>query len=106
MAKHMLVKKAQSGGTITYGDLMKEMKGPGRGYIGEVLEALCREEHEHARPMLGAIVIHKSDKVPGHAFWSLPWIPQDIKDSSKERKINYWKSERERVYHYWQNHNP
>jgi hypothetical protein len=106
IARDILVNNAKKGDTITYGELIQEMGGPGRGYIGEVLEAVCRGEHKRARPMLGAVVIHKGDRVPGHAFWNLPWIPEDIRNAPKETKIDYWKCEREKVYHYWRNCNP
>ncbi len=87
--------------SITYKDLMDEMGGPGRGYIGEVLEAICQAEHREKRPLLSALVVHSNDRLPGDVFWKLSVVPPHVRNGSKEEKINFWKNECDKLYKHW-----
>ncbi|MBA7702986.1 hypothetical protein ES703_111766 [subsurface metagenome] len=89
--------------SITYKGLMGEMGGPGRGYIGEVLEAICQAEHREKRPLLSALVVHSNDRLPGDAFWKLSVVPPHIRTGSKEEKKKFWKNECDKLYKRWGN---
>ena len=96
-----VAKGKRGDGSITYKDLMDEMGGPGRGYIGEVLEEICQEEARHARPLLGALVVHTVDLVPGNGFWKLSIVRKHISHTSRQEKIDFWEKERRKVYKHW-----
>lgn len=87
---------------ITYEELMDEMGGPGRGYIGEVLEEVCCSEHEKGHPLLSALVIHSSDRSPGYGFWCIRVLPEKVKNSSDEEKRVFWLEECNNVWRFWQ----
>jgi hypothetical protein len=89
---------------ITYKELMTEMGGPGRGYIGEVLEEVCCNEYSKNRLLLSAVVIHKTDGLPGEGFWKIRVIPDVIKNASKTVKEAFWHYQCNRVWRYWQKH--
>lgn len=89
---------------ITYGELMDEMGGPGRGYIAEVLEELCCSEHERGQPLLSALVIHSSDRLPGYGFWCIRILPERVRNFSDEEKRVFWMQECEKVWEFWRQH--
>ncbi len=90
--------------TISYKELMEEMGGPGRGYIGKVLEEVCHREHEEGRPLLSALVVHKTNGLPGNGFWKLRVLPPSLKKASMEEKKNHWQQECRKVWEYWEKH--
>ena len=88
---------------ITYGELMDEMGGgPGRGYIAEVLEEVCCSEHERGHPLLSALVIHSSDRLPGYGFWCIRVLPERVRYYSDAEKRDFWMKEREKIWRFWQ----
>lgn len=49
-----------------------DMENPAhRDAIRQILGIISTYEHQHGRPMLTAIVVHKQDNVPGHGFFEL-----------------------------------
>ncbi len=91
---------------ITYKDLEKEMGGPGRGYIGEVLEEVSDREHGQNRPLLSALVVRKDTKRPSYGFWELRVLPPSLRNASKQEKIDRWKQEHRKTCEYWKSHDP
>jgi hypothetical protein len=91
---------------ITYTELMDEMGGPGRGYIGELLEEVSDTEYENSRPLLSAVVVHKIGELPGNGFWELRVLPPSLRNASREEKIDRWKEEHKHACEYWEKHNP
>ena len=100
-ARRILEDVAKNGKTITYGELMKKMRGPGQGYIGEILEKICITERENGRPRLSAVVVCHSNRLPGEIFWKSCVLPPSIKNASMAGKIDYWEEERSRVWKLW-----
>lgn len=86
---------------IFYEELMDEMGGPGRGYIGQVLEEVCCSEFKKGHPLLSAIVIHRTNRSPGYGFWCVPVIPEKIKNASEVQKRVFWLEECEKVWRFW-----
>jgi hypothetical protein len=87
-------------GFIEYNELMGKMGGPGRAYIGGVLEevACCKKKEDE--PILTAIVIHAHDGKPGDSFWKIRCLPLDKKVAqSKDKKI-FWEKECDKVWNY------
>ena len=49
-----------------------DMENPAdRDRIRQILGIISTYEHQHGRPMLTAIVVHKQDNIPGHGFFEL-----------------------------------
>ena len=92
--------------SITYKDLMDEMGRPGRGYIGEVLEAICQAEHREKRPLLSALVVRKDNKQPSYGFWELRVLSPSLRNASMEEKKDRWEKEKRKAYEYWEKHDP
>lgn len=107
LAKPILVRVAKNGTFITYKEeLMKEMRGPGRGHIGEVLEEVSNSEYENGRPLLSALVVHKTDRLPGNGFWELRVLPPSLKNAPMEEKKKRWEEEYKKAWEYWKKHDP
>ena len=96
-ARNILIEVARKEGAITYGELMEEMGGPGRGYIGRVLKAVCEGERRQGRPLLGSLVVRAGAGHPGDGYWDSPAAPK----GSRQEKMDFWQKERQRVYEYW-----
>lgn len=86
---------------IPYKQLMDEMGGPGRGYIGEVLEEVCQREYQEGRPLLSALVVHSNDRQPGDAFWKISVMPANVRNGTKEVKKNFWEEQCREVWKQW-----
>jgi len=86
---------------IPYKQLMDEMGGPGRGFIGEVLEEICQSEHHEGRPLLSALVVHENNGHPGDGFWETPVVPKDVRNGTKEVKKNFWEEQCREVWKQW-----
>jgi len=101
LARPILIEVAKRENTITYKNLMEKMGGPGRGYIGEILEEICQRERDEKRPLLSALVVHSNDQLPGYAFWKLSFMPEGIRNGTKEAKRKFWKQQRSEVWKKW-----
>jgi hypothetical protein len=105
MIRPILVRVAKNKDVITYKELQEEMGGPGRGYIGKVLEEVSDSEYEENRPLLSALVVHKTNGIPGNGFWKLRVFPPSLKNASAEEKKDRWEKEKTMVWDYWEKHN-
>ena len=70
-AREELVRVAKKRGMVSYSELMALMDGPGRGYIGQVLDELNKRESTIARPPLSALVLVNGTTRPGEGFFLL-----------------------------------
>ena len=71
-----LLSVAKTKDITTYGQIAPlaglDMESPAdRDEIGRLLGEISTFEHQHNRPMLSAVVVHKDDKTPGHGFFEL-----------------------------------
>ena len=96
-----VAKGKREGKFITYQQLMDEMGGPGRGYIGEVLEEICQSEHQEGRPLLSAVVVGSKERHPGKAFWELEFVPESVRNGTKEVKKKFWEEQCRKVREQW-----
>ncbi len=102
LARPILVSVAKARTFITYDELKGRMGGPGRGYIGEVLEEVSDSEYEKGRPLLSALVVHTVDLLPGNGFWELRVLPPPLKNASMKDKIYRWCEECRKAWKHWQ----
>lgn len=89
---------------LTYSDVAPlaglDMSNPDdRGEIGEILGDISSFEHDEGRPLLSAVVIEATSKIPGHGFFTLAQAVGLMKPSD-DKKAYYWK-ELQRVYDAW-----
>ena len=109
LARPILIEVARGkreGRFITYQQLMDEMGGPGRGYIGEVLKEVCTGEYEDNRPLLSALVVHATEQLPGKGFWELRVLPSSLRNAAMREKMDHWEQEYRKAREYWQKHDP
>jgi hypothetical protein len=119
-----LIEVAKRGETITYGELMKEVKIPRGGRkpeigIGGVVGQISEDEHCEGRPRLSAIAVRTHSRRkncpqghPGGGFFGLEGIPPEFirpRDHSNliltSREKQFVKQEQEKVWNYWKMHN-
>ncbi len=100
----ILIEVAKKRTVTTYSELMERLDGPGRAYIGEVVGEVSIIESREERPLLSAVVVRKDTKMPGEGFWGLTYETQSAKSEVDRR--NFWESELNKVYDYWQRHDP
>jgi hypothetical protein len=66
---------AQSGATITYSGLVKDIKAldlpPDSEVLARLLDDISRAENEAGRGMLSAVVVHADDGLPCDGFYKL-----------------------------------
>lgn len=103
-ARSILIREARKGNNVKYNQLMGEMGGPGRGYIGEVLEEVTDSENKLGRPILSSIVVHQNGLGPGEGFWRLGCISPTLKNSPRSVKIAFWQAQCQNVWNYWKVH--
>lgn len=112
-AQPILIEVAKRGAFITYGELMKKLGGPGRGYIGEVIGQISETEVSEGRPKLSAIVVRSDTQMVGGGFFGLPQTPEAIRRTAPEKlqdpnlsdaDFKYWQGELQEVYRYWRKH--
>jgi hypothetical protein len=97
-----LIRAARYSGTTTYQALAQIMDLPLSGSwmgtaTGNMLREISRNEHQHGRPMLSAVVVGVSG-VPGQGFYGLAEERGRFKGGSKEDKLRFWEEERKVVY--------
>jgi len=119
--RQKLIDVAKRGGTITYGELMKEFgiprghRKPGVG-IGHVVGEISEHEHSQGRPLISAIVVRANSGtaicpkgVPGGGFFGLPGIPSRLARSESDwanpqltkEEQKFLLAEQHRVWQYW-----
>lgn len=102
--RDLLIKIAKNRETITYSALIREIGGLGRGYIGRVLQIVCRDEYERGRPLLGSLVVLAGTGHPGRGYWDGSPVSDSIGSSPKPEQLRYWHEQLDMVYAYWETH--
>jgi hypothetical protein len=119
--REKLIEVAKRGGTITYGELMKEFgiprghRKPGIG-IGHVVGDISEHEHDNERPLISAIVVRANSGtticpkgIPGGGFFGLPGIPSILSRSESEwanpklteKEQKFVLAQQQKVWQYW-----
>ena len=105
--RERLIEKAKARELIEYGEFINGHYGVARGQgapwqIGTVLGEICKNERSQGRPLLCAICVLKSTGMPSKGFWKGPTYEQARKRGVS--KQDFWESEVNEVYDYWQKH--
>jgi len=106
LARPILVQVAKGRTFITYIELQSKMGGPGMEDMGEVLEEVSNSECENGRPLLSALVVHKTDRLLGNGFWELRVLPPSLKNAPMEEKKKRWEEEYKKAWECWKKHDP
>ena len=100
-----LIRAAQHHGIVTYQELADLVGLPLQGnYMGKELGhytgEISREESEHGRPMLSAIVVGSSGK-PGGGFFVLAKELGKLTSDDPAEQNAFWEAEKRAVYETW-----
>jgi len=100
-----LIQVARSGSLISYSEIAPlvtdKINSPRSPVLGKVLRGICSYEVKHGRPMLGSVVVHKTDGHPGKGYFKGAW---SLGLFSGGEELIFWKAELEKVYRYWSSH--
>lgn len=101
-ARQILVRRAKKRQLIEYGELTREIRSihfePHGNEFRHFLGQLSWEEDAAGRGMITAIVVHKSDSLPGGGFFVLAErLGRDASD-----QLRFWSAEVQRVFTNWQ----
>ena len=111
-AQRKLQQVARGQQTIAYSDLTAAASRAGlvapdphssatAGLLGQI--ALL--EHEAKRPLLSAVVVHKSgDLAPGPGFWNFARELDMATSTGEHAELAFWSKELQRCHAYWRNH--
>jgi hypothetical protein len=100
-----LIKAAQHHGVVTYQELADLVGLPLQGNfmgkeLGHYTGEISREEMEHGRPMLSAIVVGASGK-PGGGFFGLAKESGRLTSDDPAEQNTFWEAEKKAVYETW-----
>ncbi|MSQ42100.1 MAG: hypothetical protein EXR65_03575 [Dehalococcoidia bacterium] len=96
-AREYLVKAAREHRLVPYGEIMNRFGG--RGYVGQVLDALNRQEHGMGRPLLSAIVVRAEERQSSSGFFDLVRSLRPQVTTNTQHQM--WEAECDRVWaHY------
>ena len=99
--REKLIRVAKDKKTICYSELGSEF-GINARQVGEVVGEISIYERRQDHPLLSAVVVLKNMGIPSKGFWEGPTYEQARKRGVS--KQDFWKSELNRVYDYWQRH--
>ncbi len=97
VARDYLATAARYHQLVPYGAVLKELRGAGRGYVGQVLDELNRQEHAYGRPLLSAIVVDRAGGRPGEGFFLLV---KELRAASGDENA-MWEAERDAVWAFY-----
>ena len=103
-ARRVMIDKARHNDVIHYSDLVREIRKcdlePHDLRLNHMLYEIASEEDEARRGLLTALVVHKSDGVPGPGFFEMAKERgRDISDP-----VTCWIEELKNVYAVWSQH--
>ncbi|MXY55855.1 MAG: hypothetical protein F4029_05365 [Gammaproteobacteria bacterium] len=105
-ARRAMVAAASRGGVVAYSELVAEIRAlhlePQSTHLAHMLGEISSAEHAAGRGMLTAVVVHKSDGVPGSGFFELARaLGGDFNDS-----LAFWAAELAKVHETWGTRGP
>ena len=80
-------------GLAASGDMDKE--------VGQLLGEINEDEHGHGRPMLSAVAVEATTKMPGEGFFVFAKRMDKFTGETEEDKRDFWRDEIQRVYQTW-----
>lgn len=69
--------------------------------IGQLLGEINEDEYNRGRPMLSAVAVEPSTKMPGEGFFKFAKMLDKFEGETDEDKREFWRDEIQRVYEIW-----
>jgi hypothetical protein len=69
--------------------------------IGQLLGEINEDEHNHGRPMLSAVAVEPTTRMPGEGFFQFAKELSKFDGETDEDKREFWRDEIQRVYEIW-----
>jgi hypothetical protein len=69
--------------------------------IGQLLGEINENEHNNGRPMLSAVAVKPTTKMPGEGFFGFARKLDKFAGETEEEKRAFWRDEIQRVYAIW-----
>jgi hypothetical protein len=69
--------------------------------IGQLLGEINEDEHNNGRPMLSAVAVKPTTKMPGEGFFQFAKQLNKFDGETDEDKREFWRDEIQRVYEIW-----
>ena len=70
-------------------------------HIGHLLREINEDEHDNGRPMLSAVAVEPSTKMPGEGFFRLASQFNKYHGTTDEEKRDFWREEIQNVFEQW-----
>lgn len=103
-ARNILIEKSRDtvDPLITYAELADSIKslsyGAWSSHFGRFLTKLSIDEHHHGRPLISALVVDKTRRIPNSGFWDLARSLGLLSQSaSSSEEILFWVKEIDRI---------
>jgi len=69
--------------------------------IGQLLGEINEDEHNNGRPMLSAVAVEPTTRMPGEGFFQFAKHLNKFDGETDEDKREFWRDEIQRVYEIW-----
>ena len=69
--------------------------------IGQLLGEINEDENKNGRPMLSAVAVEPTTKMPGEGFFDFAEKLNKFDGETEEDKREFWRDEIQRVYEIW-----
>jgi hypothetical protein len=69
--------------------------------IGRLLGEINEDEHNNGRPMLSAVAVEPTTRMPGEGFFQFAKQLNKFDGETDEDKREFWRDEIQRVYEIW-----
>jgi hypothetical protein len=69
--------------------------------IGQLLGEINEDEHNNGRPMLSAVAVEPTTRMPGEGFFQFAKELSKFDGETEEDKREFWRDEIQRVYEIW-----
>jgi hypothetical protein len=69
--------------------------------IGQLLGEINEDEHNNGRPMLSAVAVEPTTRMPGEGFFQFAKELNRFAGETDEDKREFWRDEIQRVYEIW-----
>ena len=69
--------------------------------IGQLLGEINEDEHNNGRPLLSAVAVESTTRMPGEGFFQFAKQLRKFDGETDEDKREFWRDEIQRVYEIW-----
>jgi hypothetical protein len=100
-----LLKAARKKESVSYEEIGQIMDLEAHGgmakEIGQLLGEINEDEHNNGRPMLSAVAVEPTTRMPGEGFFQFAKELSRFDGKTDEEKREFWRDEIQRVYEIW-----